>query len=155
MRRELFRLRVASKRQVTVPQRLLNVLKITEGDEIQIEVDSTTGRILAAEPCKAVPNSFVTPELLAAIEERERQFDKDEGHEPDLRSAVNSAPGMFAGALMGAGVVAAGIGAVSAMRAHTSNKANPEKSETPETAAVHNADDFHAREEIGLEAGKS
>ncbi len=38
--KELFRfLKIASKRQVTVPQRLLNLLHLVEGDEIHIETE--------------------------------------------------------------------------------------------------------------------
>jgi len=70
--RELFRIKIASKRQATVPQRLLEILGITEGDEIQIEVSD--GQVRGVHACKAVPTALLSEELLAKLERREAQL---------------------------------------------------------------------------------
>ncbi len=70
MAQELFRLKIASKRQVTVPQRLMQIFGIGEGDELQIEV--MDGRVVSVEPCKVVPSRLFTPEILDALEQREK-----------------------------------------------------------------------------------
>jgi hypothetical protein len=54
---ELCRLKVASKRQVT--------LHFGEGDEIRLEV--TDGQITKAEACAAVPTRLFTPDVLEGI----------------------------------------------------------------------------------------
>jgi len=69
---ELFRLKIASKRQMTAPQRLLDVLGLNEGDEIQIEISD--GQIVDAHACKAVPTRMLTGELLGKIKEREARI---------------------------------------------------------------------------------
>jgi len=74
---ELFRLKIAAKRQLTAPQRLLDVLHLTEGDELQITVEN--GQIAFAQPCKSVPTSLLSPDVLAKIAERERQLAAGEG----------------------------------------------------------------------------
>ena len=72
--RELFRLKVASKRQVTIPQRLLNVLQLGEGDEIRLEVEN--GQIVLAEPCKVIPTRLFTPEVLTQLSKRQAEMDQ-------------------------------------------------------------------------------
>jgi bifunctional DNA-binding transcriptional regulator/antitoxin component of YhaV-PrlF toxin-antitoxin module len=74
---ELFRLKIAAKRQLTVPQRLLDVLHLNEGDELQITV--VNGQIAFTQPCKSVPTSLLSPDVLAKIEEREKQLMAGEG----------------------------------------------------------------------------
>lgn len=73
--KELFRLKIASKRQVTIPQRLLNLLNLTEGDEIRIEVED--GSIGHVEPCKVVPTKLFTRDVLDQLAAREREIEKD------------------------------------------------------------------------------
>lgn len=69
--KELFRLKIASKRQATIPQRMLNLLHLSEGDEIQIEVED--GRIRSVQPCKVVPTNLFGPEVLARLIAREAE----------------------------------------------------------------------------------
>jgi bifunctional DNA-binding transcriptional regulator/antitoxin component of YhaV-PrlF toxin-antitoxin module len=66
---ELFRLKIASKRQITAPQRLLDALNLSEGDEIQIEVSD--GQVREVHPCKAVPIALLPETLLSKIKRRE------------------------------------------------------------------------------------
>ena len=74
---ELFRLRIAAKRQMTAPQRLLDALSLSEGDEIQVEV--ADGRIVAVHPCKAVPTSLLSADLLAEIRQQEERLAQGKG----------------------------------------------------------------------------
>jgi AbrB family looped-hinge helix DNA binding protein len=75
--KELFRLKIASKRQVTIPQRLLNLLHLVEGDEIHIETED--GRIEKAEPCKVVPTGLFTSDVLEQLAAREAQIEEHGG----------------------------------------------------------------------------
>jgi bifunctional DNA-binding transcriptional regulator/antitoxin component of YhaV-PrlF toxin-antitoxin module len=77
MTKELFRLRIASKRQITVPQRLMNVLGLSEGDELQIEVKGN--QINEVRPCKVVPTHLFSSEIVAALEAREREIRSGKG----------------------------------------------------------------------------
>ena len=74
---ELFRLKIASKRQMTAPQRLLDALGLSEGDEIQIEI--AEGQVVDVHPCKAVPTALMTNELLSKIKEREERLIQGHG----------------------------------------------------------------------------
>jgi bifunctional DNA-binding transcriptional regulator/antitoxin component of YhaV-PrlF toxin-antitoxin module len=74
---ELFRMKIAAKRQMTVPHRLLNVLGLSEGDEIQIEV--ADGQIVGTHACKAVPTALLSDELLSKIKKREAQLVEGKG----------------------------------------------------------------------------
>lgn len=69
---ELFRLKIAAKRQVTLPQRLLNALHLSEGDEIRLQVND--GQIAAVEACKVVPTRLFTPEVLKELAVRESEI---------------------------------------------------------------------------------
>lgn len=70
--RELFRLRIAAKRQVTVPQRLMNLLGLDEGDELRVTFDDN--EITKVVPFTSVPAHFVTDERAAAIEESRKEI---------------------------------------------------------------------------------
>lgn len=70
--KELFRLRIAAKRQITVPQRLMNALGLAEGDEIQIEVRGN--QIGDARACKVVPTHLFSSDIVAALEKREQEM---------------------------------------------------------------------------------
>jgi bifunctional DNA-binding transcriptional regulator/antitoxin component of YhaV-PrlF toxin-antitoxin module len=74
---ELFRLKIASKRQITAPQRLLDALHLSEGDEIQIEV--VDGQVAGIYPCKAVPTDFLPGDLLSKIKKREARLMQGKG----------------------------------------------------------------------------
>ena len=75
---ESFALRVASKRQVTIPTRLLELLNIGEGDvlELTVESGSVTGRGM-----KLVPSSLFTPKILEELNKRQKELDTDSGIE--------------------------------------------------------------------------
>jgi len=75
--RELFRLRIAAKRQLTAPQRLMDALSLSEGDELQIEV--ADGQIVAVHPCKAVPTSLLSSELLSEMRKQEHRLAQGKG----------------------------------------------------------------------------
>jgi bifunctional DNA-binding transcriptional regulator/antitoxin component of YhaV-PrlF toxin-antitoxin module len=77
MTKELFRLRIASKRQITVPQRLMNVLGLSEGDELQVELKGN--QISDVRPCKVVPTHLFSSEIVAALEAREREIQSGKG----------------------------------------------------------------------------
>lgn len=85
MPRELFRLKIASKRQITVPQRLLNLLDLAEGDEIQITTES--GRVVSTQPCKSVPTALLPDDVMSKIREREKLL--IEGRGVDLDEVLN------------------------------------------------------------------
>lgn len=74
---ELFRLKIAAKRQLTLPQQLLSALDLAEGDEIRIRVEG--GRIVAVQPCKSVPTSLLPDELLSKLRAREKLLTEGKG----------------------------------------------------------------------------
>jgi antitoxin component of MazEF toxin-antitoxin module len=74
---ELFRMKIAAKRQMTAPQRLLDALSLSEGDEIQIEV--ADGQIVGTHACKAVPTALLSEELLSKIKKRESRLVQGKG----------------------------------------------------------------------------
>jgi antitoxin component of MazEF toxin-antitoxin module len=74
---ELFRMKIAAKRQMTAPQRLLDALSLSEGDEIQIEV--ANGKIVGTHACKAVPTTLISDELLSKIKKRENRLVQGKG----------------------------------------------------------------------------
>jgi AbrB family looped-hinge helix DNA binding protein len=82
MTKELFRLRIASKRQITVPQRMMNLLGLSEGDELQIEVKGN--QISAVRPCKVVPTHLFSSEIVAALEAREKEIKSGKGKRLEL-----------------------------------------------------------------------
>lgn len=67
---QLFRLKVGSKRQLTFPPALLESLKMSEGDEIQILVQN--GQVVSMQPCKAVPTLYLSEATLSKLQEREQ-----------------------------------------------------------------------------------
>ncbi|MFZ0792582.1 MAG: AbrB/MazE/SpoVT family DNA-binding domain-containing protein [Candidatus Korobacteraceae bacterium] len=74
---ELFRMKIAGKRQLTLPQRLLDVLGLAEGDEIQIEV--ADGQIVGTHACKTIPTALLGKELLSKIRKREERLVQGKG----------------------------------------------------------------------------
>jgi len=70
---DFFRLKVVSKRQVTLPQLLLEKLHLEEGDELEVEV--ADGTIVAVRPLKLVPTDFFSDRLLQKLEERSRSME--------------------------------------------------------------------------------
>ena len=66
---ETFRLTIVSKRQITVPQKLLDLLQLAEGDGLAMTVDGN--RILEVLPLKLVPTTLFTREVLKKLGQRE------------------------------------------------------------------------------------
>jgi len=64
---ETFTMVIGAKRQVTFPARLLELLSLKEGNEIEISVDN--GQISLV-PMVKVPRHFVSPALLEKMEAR-------------------------------------------------------------------------------------
>jgi bifunctional DNA-binding transcriptional regulator/antitoxin component of YhaV-PrlF toxin-antitoxin module len=83
-------LKIASKRQLTVPQRLLSVLALAEGDEIQITVED--GRIVSAQPCKSVPTALLPDDLMSKIKAREKLLAEGKGIDVDEALSKISTP---------------------------------------------------------------
>jgi len=81
---ELFRLKIGSKRQVTVPQRLLSLLNLVEGDEIQVTVEN--GQIESTQAYKSVPTALLSEEIISKIKAREKLL--VEGKGIDLENAL-------------------------------------------------------------------
>src|SRR5256885_35553 len=77
--KELFRLRIASKRQVTIPQRLMNVLGLSEGDELQVLVKGN--QINEVRACKVVPTHLFSSDVIAALEAREKEIKEGKASE--------------------------------------------------------------------------
>ena len=86
---ELFRIKIASKRQMTAPQRLLNLLRLGEGDEIQLEVEN--GQIVNIEACKVVPTRLFSPDVLSQLAAREMEMAGGRVSSVDPRAAVAKA----------------------------------------------------------------
>ena len=86
---EIFKLRVVSRRQVTLPSRVLDLLHLREGDilEISVEEDSIKGRGL-----RLVPANLFTPEILEQLQKREEEINSGSAleakHREDLVSKL-------------------------------------------------------------------
>jgi len=79
---ETFRVRVAARRQVTLPSRVLELLHLAEGDVLEISVE---GNCIRARGLKLVPTNLFTSELLEKLEQREREM--SEGAAFDVRDS--------------------------------------------------------------------
>jgi len=76
---EKFTIRVASKRQATLPVRLLKLLHMQEGDVLELAVEN--GVIIAGRGLKLVPASLFTSEMLEELRKEEKSLDLGEGVE--------------------------------------------------------------------------
>ncbi len=74
--RDFFRLKLVSKRQVTIPQLMLEKLHLQEGDELEFEIEN--GSIVAVRPMKLVPTDFFNESMLRKLQERSRSMDAGE-----------------------------------------------------------------------------
>ncbi|MFZ0821754.1 MAG: hypothetical protein WAM91_16945 [Candidatus Acidiferrales bacterium] len=75
----VFQIRIASKRQVTMPQQLLDLLRLREGDFLEIITDRN--QVVAVRPLKVVPTNLFTPEILKKLDRRAEQIDRGEYRE--------------------------------------------------------------------------
>jgi bifunctional DNA-binding transcriptional regulator/antitoxin component of YhaV-PrlF toxin-antitoxin module len=89
---EVFRLKIASKRQVTLPQELVSTLHLQEGDEIEIVTQGSD--VIDFRAMKLVPTSFFTEEILQKLEQREQELKSGAGFEvqntSELRNRLQS-----------------------------------------------------------------
>jgi bifunctional DNA-binding transcriptional regulator/antitoxin component of YhaV-PrlF toxin-antitoxin module len=69
---ETFRVRIAARRQITLPGRVLELLHLDEGDVLEISVE---GGCIRARGLKLVPTNLFTPELLEKLEQRDQETD--------------------------------------------------------------------------------
>ena len=68
-------MRISSKRQISIPKRVMEALDLKPGDEVELEVKGTTARLIPIKTIR-VPRDqawFWTPEWQA----REREADQD------------------------------------------------------------------------------
>ena len=72
-----FSLRIASRRQVTVPLDLLEVLQIDEGDVL--ELTATNGQVVSGRGLKLLPATLFTEELVKDLKRREKSLDSGQG----------------------------------------------------------------------------
>jgi bifunctional DNA-binding transcriptional regulator/antitoxin component of YhaV-PrlF toxin-antitoxin module len=70
---EAYRMRIADRRQVMLPQRMLDVLGLEVGDEFGIEVSEGGARVIAY---KRVRSDLMTPEIQRMLDEREREVSR-------------------------------------------------------------------------------
>ena len=70
---EIFRLKIVSKRQVTLPQLMLEALHLREGDELEVQVED--GEVVAVRPLKLVPATFFTKRMLKVLENRSKSME--------------------------------------------------------------------------------
>lgn len=85
---EVFRLKIASKRQVTLPQELVSTLHLQEGDEIEIVTQGPN--VIDFRPMKLVPTSFFTEEILQKLERREEELKAGGGFEAQNTSELRN-----------------------------------------------------------------
>ena len=69
---DYFRVKIVSKRQVTLPQLMLRDLHLEEGDELEFEVES--GKIRAVRALKVVPAEYFPPDVLEMIRQRRQEM---------------------------------------------------------------------------------
>jgi len=93
---ESFRMKIAAKRQVTLPQKLVSNLHLREGDEIEIVTEGSS--VVDFRPMKLVPTSFFTEEVLQKLEQREHEFKTGGGFEvrntSELRDKLEARRGL-------------------------------------------------------------
>ncbi len=79
----VFRMKIASKRQVTLPQKLVSQLRLSEGDELEIVTNGS--EITEVRSLKLVPTTFFTERIRKLLDEREKEFAAGGGFElPDV-----------------------------------------------------------------------
>jgi antitoxin component of MazEF toxin-antitoxin module len=88
---DVFRLKIVSKRQVTIPLLMLEQLHLQEGDELEVEIEN--GAVVGLRPLKLVPTNFFSDDMLRKLEQRSRSMDA--GHrayspEPLAASGIKS-----------------------------------------------------------------
>jgi antitoxin component of MazEF toxin-antitoxin module len=86
---ELFRLKIVSKRQVTVPQRLMDLIGLTQGDEIHVRVKD--GKIIEALPVKVNAAMEMSAAAEARIQEVEAEMSAGNVQQTSVEELVGPA----------------------------------------------------------------
>jgi bifunctional DNA-binding transcriptional regulator/antitoxin component of YhaV-PrlF toxin-antitoxin module len=73
---QTFRMKIASKRQITVPQDLLGLLGVREGDYIEILFDAEKGMTLSG--LTLGPTSVFPAQMRTRLEHRDMEMEKGE-----------------------------------------------------------------------------
>jgi hypothetical protein len=87
---ELFRLKIVSKRQLTVPQRLMDITGLSQGDELHLRVSD--GRITGVRPFPVRPEDQVSQEASARMDEAEAAFEQGDFEVEELEQLIGSQP---------------------------------------------------------------
>lgn len=70
--KDIFRLKIVAKRQVTIPQVLMERLHLEEGDELELEINDHDE--VALRPMKVVPVQLFSREMLAKLKNRAQKM---------------------------------------------------------------------------------
>ena len=84
---DLFRLKLVSKRQVTIPQRVLDLLGLQQGDEIHIKISN--GKIVQAYAVNVTPNLEMSEEAQGRFAEIEKERAASGAADTDLSGLMD------------------------------------------------------------------
>jgi AbrB family looped-hinge helix DNA binding protein len=84
---EIFRLKVAARRQVTLPAKVLRLLNLAEGDVLEITI---TGSSFVGRGLKLVPADLFTPDRIEELQRREHQMAAGDGIEAKSKEELLS-----------------------------------------------------------------
>ena len=76
-----FRAKIVGKRQMTIPTKMMKILHLDEGDELEFVVEN--GEV-TVNPLKLVSTSHFTPEVVQELERREARMEAGQEAELDL-----------------------------------------------------------------------
>ena len=85
-----FRMKIVSKRQITVPQELLDYLHIREGDYLEFIAED--GKEVRVSALRLAPTDFFSEKVLSKLDQRERDLDKGGKEVRDLSSLPTKRP---------------------------------------------------------------
>lgn len=77
-----FRMKVVSKRQITLPQQLLDLLRIHEGDFLEF-IAADDGNV-KVNGLKLAPTQYFSSAVLSKLDEREADIEQGK-HDPEVR----------------------------------------------------------------------
>jgi bifunctional DNA-binding transcriptional regulator/antitoxin component of YhaV-PrlF toxin-antitoxin module len=83
---DLFRLKIVSKRQVTIPQRAMDLLRLRTGDEIHFKV--ANGRIVEAYPVPITPDLEMSEDAQQRFEQIEKETSASGAPDVDLTDLI-------------------------------------------------------------------
>jgi len=88
--RDLFRLKLVSKRQVTIPQRLMDLIGLQIGDEIHIKTSG--GKIVQAYPVNITPNLEMSEDAQERFTQIEKERAESGAPDTDLSDLMDQFP---------------------------------------------------------------